>query len=85
MKVSYQYISESGSFAPPRSKEVIRGFKKDAEILLDRWIEQHRRVGSEPDAARLLVYGGWTLDVEGSMPDWEVKRGPRGGTVWSRI
>ena len=85
MRVTYQCVSESGSFAKPEGKDVTWGIKGDASRILDRWIMSHNQVGSDESMASLLVYAKWTHDATDKMPDWEVKRGRRGGTVWSRI
>ena len=85
MKMTYQLVSESGSFGAPYGQDVEHGSKKDAESLLSYWVNQHDRVGSDSAMASIYAYVGHYDDVTDMCPDYEIKRGPHDGTVWGRV
>jgi hypothetical protein len=84
MSYTVQLVSESGSFAAPYGDDVEHcNSLKELDALLDYWEGQHDRVGSDSTAASLLVWKGKLEDVTDAYPDFEVKRGKRGGLVKS--
>jgi hypothetical protein len=85
MKMTYQLISASGSFWSPCGTDVVHGDKRQAALLLDKWIYQHAKVGAADADAELFAFIGDISDVSDMAPDYEIYRGKRGGTVWSRI
>ena len=82
MIISYFTMSNSGSFGMSTSREDI-GTKNDANDILWNWEAEHCKVGSDKKDAFLWAYKGDVPDCTDMYPDWEVRRGPRGGIVWS--
>ena len=81
-KYTFQTISECGSFAAPQGDDVHHA--SSLEVLrshLETWREEHDRVGSDCEAASLLVWKGDLDDVTDQYPDFEMRLGPRNGAV----
>jgi hypothetical protein len=77
---TYQTVSESGSFSSPEGSDVEHArSKRDLRRALERWQDDHGRVGSDEQLASLVVWKGELDDVTDVYPDFEVKPGPRGG------
>ncbi len=80
MKYTYQTHSESGSFAPPEGRDVEHANSKDElDSALNGWKYVHGTVGSDPEAACLIVWFGHLDDVTDIYPDRVANYGPRGG------
>jgi hypothetical protein len=77
---TYQTVSESGSFSNPEGSDVEHAQnKRDLRRALERWQDDHGRVGSDEMSASLIVWKGELGDVTDVYPDFEVRPGPRGG------
>lgn len=77
-----QQCSESGSFAAPSGTDVYHATNlADLDWYLDNWEEQHDRFGSDSADASLLVWRGRLDDVTDVYPDFQCRRGPRGGLI----
>jgi len=83
--MTYQLVSESGSFAAPSGKDLRHGTRETADHLLSDWASAHDRVGSDRIDASLLVWKGYYEDVTDIYPDYQVKYGTRGGFVWEAV
>jgi len=85
MKYTIQTVSNSGSFAIPYGDDCMVVVGRDSVArALEAWERAHRRVGSDDADASILVWKGALNDVTDQYPDYEVKRGPRGGVIWHR-
>lgn len=82
MKMTYQCVSESGSFGTPEGSDVEHGTKGEAGTLLNYWEREHYHVGSNESNASMLAWVGTLDDVQDIYPDFQVVRGSRGGIVW---
>lgn len=82
MNYTYQRSTESGSFAAPDGTDVeYARNKKELHLALERWQDDHDRLGADCQQAELVVWKGTLDDVTDQYPDFVIKGGPRGGMI----